>query len=129
MVRHPEGIAIHGSYGRELVVTPNGKMIFPDGRIKLPMGTQVIPDKQTEEDNDDWMKFDNKVMYFQEFLDENTILRGCINKETLKGKALIYIWDDMKQIDLKTTEIKEIPETLEEQIARIAYDAIERVSE
>lgn len=71
---------------------------------------------------------DNKdnLIYFQEWLDDNTIVNGYIDKITEQGKVHIYKKKDTIYIDLEESGVEKEPQTNKGKVAKFAYEALKR---
>ena len=71
---------------------------------------------------------DNKddLIHFQDWLEENTIINGYINKITKQGEASVYMKIHNVSYDLAENNIEETEEpcTLDEIVTRFAYEAL-----
>lgn len=72
------------------------------------------------------MKDNDNLIYFQEWLDENTMVNGYIDKITEQGKAHIYKKKDTVHFDLIKNGVKKEPYTKSEKVAQIAYESLKR---
>lgn len=70
----------------------------------------------------------DNLVYFQDWLEENTIINGYIDKTTKQGKASVYMKIHNVSYDLTENSIEEIekPNTLDKIVTRFAYEALKR---
>lgn len=72
------------------------------------------------------MEHNKDLIYFEDFIDPNTIVKGHIDQTTEKGKAYIYKKKLTIAIDLDITGVKKEPYLNKEKVASIAYEALKR---
>ncbi len=68
----------------------------------------------------------DKEIYFQDFIDDDILIRGLINKETEMGEALVYKLVEKINLDLKETGVKKQPYLMKEYCAKFAHKTLKR---
>jgi len=65
-------------------------------------------------------------IYFQDYLDEQTLIKGWIDLETKEGMSQVYKKSTIISIDINENEVLENPNTNEQYAHKFALDALNR---
>jgi hypothetical protein len=70
----------------------------------------------------------NELTYFQDYVDNDILIRGHIDPITKQGEAYVYSLSHTVAIDLNEIGVKDNPYLVKEYAVKFANDALERVS-
>jgi hypothetical protein len=65
-------------------------------------------------------------IYFQDYIDDDTLIKGYIESDTKQGKAEVYKKINIIEIDIETTGFKKEPYLDKEYATNFAWEALER---